>query len=115
MTWQFVVLILFLHWVFDFVFQTDYMARNKSKSVKALASHVAIYSLWGLLIGLTFTKGLLLVGFLFITHFVIDFITSKINTKLWQAQKVHWFFVSVGFDQFLHYVTILWFISYLLG
>ena len=47
MTWQFVVLILFLHWVFDFVFQTDYMARNKSKSIKALASHVAIYSLLG--------------------------------------------------------------------
>jgi len=51
----------------------------------------------------------------FVTHFVTDAITSRINTRLWQEKQVHWFFVSVGFDQFIHYITLALTLQYLGG
>ncbi len=38
-----------------------------------------------------------------ITHTITDYFTSRLNSKLWAGGKVHYFFVSVGFDQVLHY------------
>jgi hypothetical protein len=41
--WQFVAL-LAVHWVADFVLQTNWQARNKSKSNVALSRHVLVYT-----------------------------------------------------------------------
>lgn len=68
-----------------------------------LLKHCLVYSLWGIL----FTPYLVL--YLFVTHAVIDGITSRITSYLWKNEKVHWFFVCIGLDQFLHYLTIFWF------
>lgn len=42
----------------------------------------------------------------FIAHTITDYFTSRLNSKLWSEGKVHNFFVSVGFDQVLHYVQL---------
>lgn len=38
---------------------------------------------------------------------LVDSITSQVNAQLWEKKKVHWFLVSVGFDQALHVTTLL--------
>lgn len=97
-----VVFLLFVHWFADFYSQTDKMAQNKSTSNKWLGIHCLTYSfiLFVASFNLTFT---LINGIL---HFAIDYCTSRVNKKLWAENRVHDFFVSVGFDQFLH-VSIL--------
>lgn len=112
--------VLFLHWLADFVFQSNWMAQNKSKANFPLWCHVGAYSLTmflGLSLvpvvinGFPFGTGMLWIAVFSLlnglAHFGVDFITSRINSKLWQAGKVHYFFVSVGFDQLIHYVILL--------
>jgi len=97
-----VVWLLFVHWVADFVMQTDWMAQNKSKNVDALLLHCAVY---GLTVGVM-TSSVPLGLFTSVAHVPVDAITSRINAKLWAEKKVHWFFVSVGFDQWIHFVVL---------
>jgi len=42
----------------------------------------------------------------FVAHTITDYFTSRLNSKLWAEGKVHWFFVSIGFDQILHYIQL---------
>jgi len=105
--------ILFLHWVGDFVLQTDWQATNKSKNNLALTSHVASYSIVWTLASLVYSAitgnwwMLLFPSITFMCHWITDYYTSRINSKLWADKKVHYFFVSIGFDQFLHYAQLL--------
>jgi len=46
----------------------------------------------------------------FVAHTITDYFTSRLNAKLWAKGDVHNFFVSVGFDQVLHYVQL--FVTY---
>lgn len=92
--------VLFMHWFADFVMQTDWQAQNKSKRMLPLVAHTAVYSLFWLWLGVEFA------AITFVAHTATDYVTSRINSRLWAAQKVHWFFVSVGFDQFLHYAQL---------
>jgi hypothetical protein len=98
-----------VHWLADFVLQTDWQAKNKSKNWWALTKHVGVYSLCFAFLGWQFT------AITFVTHFVTDAITSRINTRLWAAGNVHWFFVSVGFDQLIHTCTLAATWYYLFG
>lgn len=106
--------LLVAHFVADFLCQSDWMALNKSKRWDALSLHVAAYMLAmagvvGLLTGGVHTRPDALVAWVVvngIAHFVQDAITSRINSRLWQANQRHWFFVGIGFDQLLHYVTL---------
>ncbi len=104
--------ILFAHWVGDFVLQTDEMARGKSKSNYWLTQHVAVYTS-------TLASAILLTSFLFTPwlalawvflngaiHWAVDYVTSRRNARLWKEGRVHDFFTSVGFDQFIHFVTL---------
>ena len=105
----FIIWILFLHWIFDFVLQTNKMALNKSKSFSALLDHCLVYSLWAFCVGLSFSNAWTLYSLLLWSHFIIDGITSRITSYLWKKEKRHWFFVTIGLDQFIHYATIFWF------
>lgn len=103
---------LFLHFIFDFILQSDWMALNKSKSFHALTVHAAVYSL----LGLWFVShlGLLIFSFviwLFLTHWCIDAVTSRITSWLWGQNRRHWFFVVIGFDQLLHTALMLWWLD----
>lgn len=76
--------------------------------------HVLSYSVVWLLVCNAYsvvTGNYLIVAFFpiitFITHWLIDYVTSRINSKLWQAKKTHLFFVSIGFDQLLHYTQLI--------
>lgn len=114
-----IYVLLVAHFVADFVCQSDWMAQNKSKRWDALALHVAVYAMAlmvTLMLGLWMAWGgdtelggspwLWFMGVNAVAHFVQDAITSRINSRLWQAKQVHWFFVGIGFDQLLHYVTL---------
>jgi hypothetical protein len=92
--------LIWTHFIADFIFQSDQMAINKSKSIKYLSLHVFIYSVCFLYIGWKFA----LINFL--AHWIIDFITSKINSKLYTNHR-HWFFTMIGFDQALHTTTLV--------
>ena len=96
-----IFLILFTHFMADFVFQTDKMAKNKSQSLKWLLYHVLTYTLIFCYLGVWFA---LLNG---VCHFFIDFITSKISSYYYRVNKTHTFFVVIGFDQFLHTVILI--------
>lgn len=109
-----VIVILFLHWIFDFVLQTDKQSKDKSTVIEALLAHTIIYSFcWfiviTLLIGITQKPYTLLyfIPITFIAHTITDYFTSKLNAKLWKEKKVHNFFVSIGFDQWLHCAQLL--------
>lgn len=58
--------------------------------------HVFIYAACFIGFGAWFA----LITFCF--HFTQDAVTSRINSRLWAAKKVHWFFVGIGADQLLH-------------
>ncbi len=112
--------ILFIHWIADFVLQTDKQAKGKSKNWGDLLSHTGVYStVWAFaslfIIGYTdntltanqyIVYSLLFAGITFVAHTVTDYFTSRLNSKLYAANKVHYFFVSIGFDQILHYVQL---------
>lgn len=113
-----ILLILLIHWIADFVLQTDKQAKNKSTNVYELVAHTLTYSLVFFMCGLAycyFTKTELIYSFYFyiitfVCHTITDYFTSKLNSKLWKQEKTHEFFVSVGFDQVLHYCQL--FITY---
>lgn len=56
-----------------------------------------------------FTNNRLMMAFPVITfmfHWITDYFTSRVNTSLHKAGKIHEFFVSIGFDQWLHYFQL---------
>lgn len=106
------LLLLVVHFVADFLFQTDWMAINKSKQWDALALHCLVYSACFLVVT-EFPVPFVLVTFA--THFTTDAITSRITTRLWQADQRHWFFVVIGLDQLIHATTLALTWAYLVG
>ena len=102
-----VLAIILIHWLADFVFQTDKMAKGKSKNWSDLLGHTSIYSLVWLIIPIYmylkdyhpyrdphllpddvifYTKYFLpMIYFIIITficHTITDYFTSRLNTKL---------------------------------
>jgi hypothetical protein len=113
--------IILIHWFADFVLQTHEQATNKSKSNYYLTMHVLTYTLvwfafscfYGAYIIFyhTLTKGVCFVFLFptitFVCHWITDYLTSRLNTYLYNKGDIHNFFVSVGFDQLLHYAQLL--------
>lgn len=141
-----VVIALFvLHFVADWLLQTNWMATNKSRwnqsreGLWALTLHVIVYSLaFFAAFDLTFA------AITFATHWLTDAVTSKYTTKYWfvdfyvrpseekdrygyyqrfgaypyyanfDPQRRAKFFKVIGFDQLLHYCTLVgtWWLLY---
>jgi len=125
-----IIALLFVHFIADFVCQNDKMALNKSKSVKWLTIHVLVYTLvlfFGAVLILQPNVHTVIaemyenkvtiyyipiLGYVFLNavlHWVTDFFTSRLNSFLLKkfAPSHHWFFVGVGFDQFIHTSTLI--------
>ena len=111
------LLILLLgHWVADFIFQTDWMAKNKYKNAYPRFIHCLVYTL---VFGI-FSYFVVPLDILFwfvlvngITHFIIDTYTSKASSYLSSQGKYgsdvipnFGMFTIIGFDQFLHYLIM---------
>ena len=98
--------LIWLHFLADFLLQSNQMSIRKSSSFKWLCLHTTIYAAPFLVFGWQFAVITL------VAHTTIDFVTSKINKHLWQNKKLHWFFTTIGADQALHltqlYLTYLW-------
>ena len=94
------LVLLVVHFVADFLLQSDWMAVNKSKRWDALALHVSIYAACFVWLGLAF------VGVTWATHFLTDALTSRATSALWQRNQRHWFFAMIGFDQLIHAATL---------
>ena len=108
MTLELLLTLIFLHWISDFVLQTDWMAQNKSSSGIALIVHIFVYSLaFAALFGWFYA---LVNGIL---HLIIDFFTSRRTKRLWKEKKVHDFFVTIGLDQALHMACLITTANYL--
>lgn len=105
--------VIITHWFADFVLQSDEDAKGKSTSWKHLLSHTIDYSaVWATIsLGLVYFVNLpsIFLWFApitFVLHTLTDYFTSRLNSKLWGAGRVHDFFVSIGFDQILHYAQL---------
>jgi hypothetical protein len=82
--------LLALHFIGDFLLQTDWMALNKSKDFEALGVHVGVYTCvfagWLYFpvppapLAVSISKFLV---FTFITHWLTDAVTSRMTARLW--------------------------------
>ena len=96
-----ILLLIWIHFVADFLLQSDKMALNKSSSNEWLAIHVGIYTLPFFIFGWQFA---LING---AAHFITDYFTSRYAKRLWIREERHWFFVIVGLDQAIHLTTLV--------
>jgi hypothetical protein len=96
-----ILTLVWLHFIADFLLQTDKVAIGKSKSNKVLAYHCAIYAIPLLWFGPLFA------GINGVLHFLTDWITSRWCSKLYREEKRHWFFVVIGLDQALHLTALI--------
>lgn len=96
-----IMTILFLHFVGDFIFQSDKMAKGKSVSNKWLGLHVSVYCLPLILVSPLYALAN------FVPHFLTDYVSSRVGGNLYREGDIHNFFVVVGFDQLLHALTLI--------
>ena len=116
----FLVMILGIHYVSDFLLQTRQMGENKGKSWKWLSIHVGVYTaslIMGMILvsdsfqfALTYS---LLNGAL---HFMTDAITARISGYFYlkslenKTDKPNWmyfFWSTIGLDQLIHASTLI--------
>lgn len=93
--------IFWLHFLADFILQTDEMALNKSHSVVWLSLHALTYGIPFLLLGWKYA--IINAGL----HWLVDFVTSKCTSYLWSTGQRHWFFVVIGLDQAIHMTLLI--------
>jgi len=97
-----VIVVLILHFISDFLFQTDKMAKDKSSSNLMLTKHVLVYGIMFVcLLGPIYA--LVNCGL----HWITDYFSSRVTKKLWQEQRVHDFFVVIGLDQLIHTICLV--------
>lgn len=108
--------VFFAHWVADFIFQADEMAKGKSTYNFYLGSHVIVYSIIMLMITfplsifvewITFEHVVVFAIFNGTVHFFVDYVTSRLSKKQWERGNIHNFFVIIGADQLIHILTLL--------
>ena len=101
------ILIIWAHFIADFVSQSDEVAINKSKDINCLVWHCSIYGIVMLIFGAKFA----LINA--VLHFFVDYVTSRITSYLWMKEQRHWFFVTVGFDQAIHLTCLFLSMKYI--
>jgi hypothetical protein len=120
-----VLVMMFGHWLFDFVLQPDWMGKGKSRSWGILSEHsvritvgaFAVAVLVASVQGFQRATGwlLLFAAINGVAHFGIDAVTSRLTGRLYAQGDHHNFFVVIGFDQFLHMVvavtTLAWLVT----
>ena len=119
-TTQLFILILVIHFLADFALQTHEQAQGKGEGTdflnKWLAYHVGTYTLiwsvvyWILPIDPEIQKFWGWIGFSLlvgIPHYLTDWCTSRIGKPFWKSGDFHNGFVVIGFDQVIHYISLI--------
>jgi hypothetical protein len=105
------IFLFIIHFLADFGLQTSKQAEMKSKSNLYLFYHVGVYSMVWFISMYGFSGDILgtLVFSLvtFWTHFVIDWVTSRISSNFFSEKDYHNGFVTIGFDQSLHCIQLI--------
>ena len=109
-----IIWIMLSHWVADFLCQTSWMAENKSKNFLALLSHGLVYTgmlaymvmMLGGRMGMEYTAMGMFILINGLSHVGVDFFTSKITSYFWRTGRIHNFFVTIGLDQYIHFVIL---------
>lgn len=117
-----IIVIIWLNYITDYLFQSQSMSENKHHSLFWLLAHVADFTIafgvavlvfngmthyfnWGNLVILILING--------VSHLIIDFFTSKITAYYYKKRKIGTFLRVIGADQTLH-VTILVILTFFL-
>lgn len=95
------IIIIWIHFLVDFVLQPDKMREMKCKSYKWLALHSVLYGCAFLFLAWEYAV------INMVLHFVVDGVTIKIDHWFVEREKRYFSFVLKGFDQALH-ITILY-------
>lgn len=115
---ELIICVLGIHWIADFIFQSQEIAKNKYKYIDVLLKHIMQYMF------ISFGLHLLINGAInhetlaywiiinTVLHFIVDFITSKITHYLYEKNEIHMFFVVIGLDQLLHYICLFTTLNY---
>jgi hypothetical protein len=93
--------IIWTHFIADFLLQTNEIAINKSSCNMALGKHTLIIFLCFLWVGWQFA----LINA--ITHFVVDYITSRIAKYFHNKEMRGAFFKTIGADQAIHFTIYI--------
>jgi fatty acid desaturase len=117
------IFILFIHFVADFLFQSRQMGVKKSRNIYWLFAHVYVYSIitflgWIYFFNLNIKMSFELISLTVFSHFLTDYITSKLSSKFYLKSKkskslkeskyFEWLFWStIGFDQLIHAITLI--------
>ena len=117
-----ICILLGLHFVADFLLQPDWMAKQKSERFLVLLAHSAIQAAVVTLGALVIMDAASAVRFGLVNaiiHGAIDWniwrgyklsvrMRDKTATKeSWRYWEDHWFYVTIGFDQLLHGITLV--------
>lgn len=98
------------HFIADFLMQYPYMLRDKGiYGAEGGLHHAGVHASWTFLILVPFITSadqlLLLPLFDFVAHYHIDYIKQQLNQGLTTADRKFW--IYLGLDQGLHYLTYI--------
>jgi len=98
------VSILIIHYISDYIFQTRWIAENKSKSWMTCLFHAYLYSIPFLLLP---TDSVMFCR-LCMLHFFTDLVTSRLSANYYKADNLKMFWIIIGLDQLLHIFQLLY-------
>lgn len=100
--------VLMAHMTGDYLFQSDYLARNKGKDNYILLVHSILYTVGVIIIAYIMSIELSLIGLLTLSaiHFPIDYIKARGITTKYMGDKN-----ALIFDQLIHYLTLLFILT----
>ena len=103
------LLIIWLHFISDFLLQSDIVATRKSDSIWILLYHSFVYSLLFIFIGFQYAivNGLM--------HFLVDLYTSQITKYYHIMNNRRMFFVTIGADQAMHMSLLILTYEFFIG
>ena len=96
--------VLMAHMTGDYLFQSDYLARNKGKDNYILLAHSVLYTVGVMIVAYIMGIELNSIGLLIlsIVHFPIDYIKARGITPKYIGDKN-----SLILDQCIHYLTLI--------
>ena len=100
--------VLMAHMTGDYLFQGDYLAKNKGKDNYILLAHSILYTVGVMIIAYIMSIELSSIGLFIISaiHFPIDYIKARGITPKYMGNKN-----ALILDQLVHYLTLLFVLS----